>query len=568
MQRKLLTMLVVVSLIGCANVQRQGSASTQGGVPQVKTNQVESGSVLKDLLEPGLGVPRTGGGVELRMNKLASFYPEPSFTESSQMVSNCTLSTKLNLTNDQGQTLLEQSSFDKVMVFGSEVYKKRKVWEENVRINSEVEKTVKNGRAYTLYQNEMQRAGQEQSTVTDRRGRLDSRKLSKKLLGTFGLNQDPKARIMNERTKAYEDLFANIENNKKVLAAQDVELINLEKTYVEQVSQLYFSALDKFKTTPVQQISMDTLRKFSFFREDNIYQCISNRVGLTTPWPNPLIDDLKDYQSTYAQHAQNVITENSASIVKQLNTAKYNDELKGMYTQIFPTKDLRYLVEHNQDVASFFAARSTKLAAEEKAKYEAYLRKQAEEEKRKEKVRLAELKKKIKNNLAPSVEDILPLVIKKSMELTTKEAKLIVEQTSNNSYSAYTELFGNKIYQGNVAIEINNVKCTPSGKSQLCEYKETGTFGDVAFFGTINLPPVVKIHTRSQTFNWSTTGLLSKDLEEASHYAFVSSSSYDDGNDKYDQEPVSYTHLDVYKRQKQHTQVLRKFLEKHRSLLI
>ena len=101
MQRKLLTMLVVVSLIGCANVQRQGSASTQGGVPQVKTNQVESGSVLKDLLEPGLGVPRTGGGVELRMNKLASFYPEPSFTESSQMVSNCTLSTKLNLTNDQ-----------------------------------------------------------------------------------------------------------------------------------------------------------------------------------------------------------------------------------------------------------------------------------------------------------------------------------------------------------------------------------------------------------------------------------------------------------------------------------
>lgn len=558
MNKNITFVLIGALLTACANAPQKGSSSGQVITKPNSVNSViSSQNTLKDLDEPGVGVPRSGGGVELRKNRIATFYPEPSISEKKEIFSNCTNAANLNLGNDQSQPIVDQANFNLVMSLGSDAYKKRKVWEANLTKNAEAEKAVRNGRGYTSFKSQQQSYQKDQSTVTDRSGRMDTRKLSNNILKSFGLDNDPRSRALKDKAAAYEELFQNIAFNNKVLASQDTDITNQEKAYIEKLSQLYFTTLDKFTSTPPEQITSVTLNSFSKFRQNNIYQCIFDRVGATTPWPQALIDEYNGNQSAYVTAAQSIISIQSPQIIHKLNAAKSSDELKSIYYQMFETKDLRDLVEHNPKIAEAFSARSARLVADEKKRYEAYLKQQAEEAKRKEKARLAEFQKKIKNNLAPSAEDILPLAISASMNMTSEKGGFIVEKTGNNSYAMYANFFGNKIYRGSYSIEISNVKCTPTGKEQLCSYTETSSWVNVELFGAIVMPSNVQSLSNNATFKWSQAGLLSDNLTSKGIITVTvggSGSNYTDDSDarqrRYDFEAES-NNRHQYNMQKQ-----------------
>lgn len=525
-------------LTSCANMPNNGAPSSQRTSSDTTANQAQA-NVLKDLDEPGPGLPRKGGGVEFKKNRIATFSSPASVVENNKVASNCTSLAKLDQVKYQGKSLVDEAKFQTVMVIGVESYKTRKAWEDNLTKNSNAESTIINGRAYTSFKFQQQAAEKARSNYPSANVRLNTKKVVGDILNGIGLHKKAPSNTYDDKGQAYDELFENINYNKKVLATQDTEISNQEKRYIEQVSQLYFASLNNLLAIPKDAIDIATLNNFSKFRQDNIYQCVLERIDTNTPWPQAFNEDYAlNAQSPYYKYAQSVISQNGSKIVATLNSANSSDSLKTTYYQLFETKDLRSLVEMNPTIANAFASRANKLAEVEKKRYEAYLHQQAKEAKLLEKAKIEAFKQKIKNNLAPSKEDVLPLLVKNSMNRTANAVSgTTTDQTSNNSYAIYANVLGTKIPRGNISIDIQNLNCKKSGNTQICTYKEVNNWVNIELFGALVMPAKIEYWDRDATFYWTETGLMSNDVK-AGYIGYIdggsssSSSGYDDSKNQ------------------------------------
>lgn len=508
MNSKIIFMFFGAVLSGCAtgNIDNKSQQNSNNSVNQSGTNsnsvQISESATLKDLYEPGMRLTST----RVQPGKLITKYDEvPSFTDTPENAEYCVAGAASNY------SFVDRPSFDETMRLGQSISQKRAVWKFNLDKTVNAENKYTNGRYAQANQNRVKQREQN-SNVLNRSGRVNS----KKLLDIFGLGKDKKANNNDSPINDYETLKSNIGYNKNILDKQDKQLIQSENVFSNQLAKVYKNSYQNLLTS--KDLSFENINQFSTFYHNHIFNCINSRVAKIDGVSPEAKESLNQTYSAFTQSATQLVNSSSEQTIAKFKAAKSSQELQNSFMASFGTPELKQLAMDNAAISTAFKQRSAFLFEEEKKRELENQRLIAAENARKEKLAALELQKKIKNNGSPSTDDIMPVLINKSLEGASNAYKSGGEtlRTGANSYDVYMNVLGARWKIVEAKININNLNCKKDSAKQICTYDESSEIKNVmqySLFGDLAVNK--KTQSRTNTFYWQKQGLAANDIQVA-----------------------------------------------------
>jgi hypothetical protein len=520
-------------MIGNPNQPQASSTTNSNSVESVNAN-----TPLRDLYKPSVAIGRDLKSTYKKEPLLNYATQTKAVQLSADIQKYCSAGGLVNISDDQGSQLVDTVTFNQIMTNGISIKQKRALWRQQVDQTDKADASVPRQRIEQL-KAQQARIDQADENVVSANGRVDTRKLTKNIFKKFGLNTDPQSQKIASEMDAYDAFNNDLAYNRKIFQAQDYELKKQEMDYVNQLNNLYQNALQNMQKTPAQNTSLNMLTKFSIFRTNNIYVCTGDYVQMANVWPQTLNQDAGLINSPYADYVKAVIASHSAEINAKFKSATSPNDLQTIMQSVFPTDDLQRIAISTTEIADVYKARSITLTAEENARLEEQQKKLSAEKLRQQKLKQAALAKKIKTNGKPSDDELLNIIMIKSMNKTQKQVERKVMQVDKNSYQVFGGLLGQEWKLADYQIQISNVKCNPVKNKQICSYDETSTLTRYDLFGTLATSPNVKTHHRSEEFYWTNTGLDSGEIDVGALYwdnVSTGSSSASSGGRNYDDE--------------------------------
>jgi hypothetical protein len=488
-------------MIGNPNQPQASSTTNSNSVESVNAN-----TPLRDLYKPSVAIGRDLKSTYKKEPLLNYAIQTKAVQLSADIQKYCSAGGLVNISDDQGTPLVDTVTFNQIMTNGISIKQKRALWRQQVDQTDKADASVPRQRIEQL-KAQQARIDQADENVVSANGRVDTRKLTKNIFKKFGLNTDPQSQKIASEMDAYDTFNNDLAYNRKIFQAQDYELKKLEVDYVNQLNNLYQNALQNMQKTPAQNTTLNTLTKFSIFRTNNIYVCTGDYVQMANVWPQALNQDAGLINSPYADYAKAVIANHSAEINAKFKSATSPNDLQTIMQSVFPTDDLQRIAISTPEIADVYKARSLTLVAEEKTRLEEQQKKLAVERLHQQKLEQAALAKKIKTNGKPNEDEVLNVVLQRSMKNTAEDTNARVIQTGKNSYSLYGSMLGKEWKLGDVSLNINNLSCKPVSKKQICNYNETRSLVRYELFGTIAVQDKDLTEPRNTEFYWKQDGL-------------------------------------------------------------
>ncbi|HOY70233.1 MAG TPA: hypothetical protein PL131_11195 [Methylotenera sp.] len=515
MNKKIISLIYLAALTGCATsgtIQNKTAESTHTS-SNVATNTGLTNATLRTLYKPKNSIGRDLKGVVTKEVILDYSAQAPKVQESSEIQNLCSSSGLVKVTNSEGMSIVDTQAYSQAVALGKEAIQMRAIWKFNIEETNKADQAVPRQR---YEQTKAARAQKEQrdqdAGYVTRTGRLDSRKLSKDILRGLGLEKkDPVVERQKAEENAYEEFKRDLDYNRSVLAAQDQQISSIEQNYVSKLSSVYNNALNNLISIPVSSIGTETLKQFSRFRTDNIYECIYARTSSKVSWPSELVNDRSFANSPYEKYATSVVIAGADDAIKKFKASTTSAGIETEFSYLYPTDDLKRVAFNTPAVASVFKARSTQIKAEEQRKYEEQQRRLAEESARQAKL-------KIKNNSSPSVDDVQRAILKASVEKTNGELKLShTVITSGYSYDKISNILGYEFKSTEMRIAVENLTCRKEGIKQRCSYDERYKEIPFVFGAAVDVNSEKQVR-RNSLFYWTMEGLIAEKAIEVAYY--------------------------------------------------
>lgn len=530
-------MLVSLTILtGCATGNVQNKSTQTGQTQSGAINGVVSANAPFRTLYKPLGnygryyiAPTNNAPTKQVLLDYSAEAPEAK--ESSEVRVNCSSVGLVNVVGNQNILQVDLATYKQLEVLGDDIVKRRATWKFNLDQTNKAAQTVPSQyyeqanvapRPRSDQTNSARPQKQDSGYIT-RTGRLDSQKITKDILTGLGLQRDPVAERKKAEASSYEEFKRDLDYNRSLLAAQDQQILGMEQTYVNKLSGIYHNALNNLINTPVNSIGTETLKQFSKFRTNNIYECIYERTSSKVSWPSELMNDRSFANSTYEKYASSVVLAGADDAIKKFKTSTTSAGIETEFSYLYPTDDLKRVVFNTPAIASVFKERSAQIRAEEKRKYEELQKRLAAEA-------IQQAKLKIKNNSLPSESDLLRAVLKASAQETDIAIKNSRTQiTSSNTYEQFDNILGYEFKGGEMTVAVKNLNCRKEGGKQKCTYDEVSKQIPFAFGLGLDIRGVESVR-RENLFYWTMEGLVADKGVEVVHFNPPSGSRSDFGS--------------------------------------
>lgn len=502
-----------IALSGCAtgNVQNKSAESVKNNSNATNSSNLANSS-FKVLYKPKNAIGRDLKGVVTKEVILDYSAQAPTVQEAFEVQNLCSSSGLVNVTNSQGMSLVDTPAYIQAIALGKEAIQKRATWKFNLDQTNKADQSVPRQRYEQTKAARDQKAQRDQDAgYVTRTGRLDSKKLSKDILRGLGLEKDPVADRQKAQENAFEEFKRDLDYNRSVLAAQDQQISAMEQNYVKRLSDVYHNVLNNLINLPSNSVNIETLKQFSNFRTNNIYECIYERTTSKTPWPSELMNDRTFVNSPYEKYAHKIVLDGANESIKRIKSSTTSSGIESEFHYLYPTNDLKQIALNTPSIATAFQDRSVQIKTEEKKKYDELQRSLAAEA-------IQQAKLKMKNNSAPSKTDVQRAILNASVDKTNGMLKASrTEITSIYSYDQISNALGYEFKAREMRVSVENLSCQKVGSKQRCSYDEKYKETPFIFGSAIDVNNE-KLVRRESMFYWTMEGLIADKTIEVAYY--------------------------------------------------